>query len=627
MKKKQRLNFLGLLLISLVTSCATPSVPPKLTSFSLNPEEVTVEVGDQIVYTPNFYPLGAEADEVHYLVASGSEHLIEQDEANLNTFTAIGTGEAQVSAYIDKSEDHPQLFALADIHILAAGSIVDVTKIEIRTDKSELKVGETTKTEALIFPSNATIKDIAWASSNPNVASVDDNGTITAISLGTTDVYASAKDGSGVISNKLRIEVKDENIGGDEDGLITSIVISGPTSLPIGSFATYNATVTPANKAHEISWSTSNDLIASIDSSGNLVAIKEGVVEVKAVASDGSGISSNIITLTISKQAAILIQEIRISSSYSNVNVGGNVTINAALVPSNATNKNLNWSSSNTNVATIDSEGVLTALNEGSTNVQAFAKDGSGVSSNIITINVVTSGGGGTYEGYYASINESMSGTTLLNALRSLNSQKRRSTVGYGNMLVSGGSSKSSAFYKTDYDPNHPNQIMTFYSGKFRNSGLNREHVWPSSRGGDYVDNDIHMPRPTITSENGNRGNSFYVEGKNSSSGGWDPAMTDFGLESYRGDSARIIFYCVVASSRLSLVDKTNDSTGNNTMGKLSDLIRWHLSYPVQDRELRRNDGAEDLQGNRNPFIDHPELVCKIWGNTNSSTQSLCGLR
>jgi len=221
---------------------------------------------------------------------------------------------------------------------------------------------------------------------------------------------------------------------------------------------------------------------------------------------------------------------------------------------------------------------------------------------------------------YYNGIGDA-TGDSLLSALRSLNGSKRQSTVGYKPML----NNPSTGYYITD-PGNGSNTITTFYSGKSNNgtSGLNREHVWPNSRGGSAVEADIHMPRPTLKAENGSRGNSFYVEGKCSSSGGWDPAMESFGDETYRGDSARIIFYCVVASSSLSLVDKEDDSTSSNTMGKLSDLLKWNINYPVLDREKVRNEGAEYLQGNRNPFIDHPEYACKIWGNTNSTTKSIC---
>ena len=239
------------------------------------------------------------------------------------------------------------------------------------------------------------------------------------------------------------------------------------------------------------------------------------------------------------------------------------------------------------------------------------------------TISVKKSAGGDTdTDGYYGNISGNSS--SLLDDLRKLNSSKRKTTVGYKPMLTHA----EDGFYVTD-PGNGPGTITSFYSGKSitGTDGLNREHVWPNSRGGSAVENDIHMTRPTLSSENGDRGNSFYVEGKCSASGGWDPAATSFGIESYRGDAARIIFYCVVASNTLSLVDKEDDNQNNKTMGKLSDLLKWNLKYPVLEREKIRNSGAEKLQGNRNPFIDHPEYACKIWGNTNSTTKSICGLK
>ena len=230
---------------------------------------------------------------------------------------------------------------------------------------------------------------------------------------------------------------------------------------------------------------------------------------------------------------------------------------------------------------------------------------------------------------YYASIDSSLTGEALLNALNALNNSKRVRQVGYDEIL----DDPAHGVYVTDPGPSGNKYTVTsFYSGTERKgtSGMNREHVWPKSHGGNLVENDIHMIRPTITTENGSRGNSFYVEGKCDQSKGWDPAMEDFGDETYRGDSVRIIFYCCIADLRLTLIDEEYHATSNANpdylMGKLSDLLKWNLRYSVLDREQIRNDGAESLQGNRNPFIDHPEYACKIWGSTNSTTRQICGM-
>lgn len=227
---------------------------------------------------------------------------------------------------------------------------------------------------------------------------------------------------------------------------------------------------------------------------------------------------------------------------------------------------------------------------------------------------------------YYNSISESATGTTLLGSLRTLNSNKRTKTVGYSNM--------GKHYKQTDGDPNNSNNIISFYSGNSAyfsgqftsGNAFNREHVWPNSRGGSAVEADIHVIRPTLTSENSSRGNSFFVEGMTSSSSGWDPGAVSWGDDKYRGIVARIVFYSVVASSNLKLVDLNNDGTGNNSMGKLSDLLKWNLQYGIDETEIQRNEAIITIQGNRNPFIDRPDYACKIWGSTNAATKTICGI-
>lgn len=252
------------------------------------------------------------------------------------------------------------------------------------------------------------------------------------------------------------------------------------------------------------------------------------------------------------------------------------------------------------------------------------------------TTGTTTTSGGGDSTDYYPASLESLTGSELRSALNSLNNKKRESTVGYDPM----GTTTSSPFKYTDYDPSsvkydengqpYGTVFVSFYSGNTMTS-FNKEHVWPKSHGGNLVEADIHHTRPTINAENSARGNSFYVEGMKDQSKGWDPAMESFGDETYRGEAARIIFYSAIASLTLSLTELTYHETSNNNrdnlMGQMSCMLDWSLRYPVTDRERRRNEGAEYLQGNRNPFIDHPEYACRIWGGENDATKKVCGIK
>ena len=232
---------------------------------------------------------------------------------------------------------------------------------------------------------------------------------------------------------------------------------------------------------------------------------------------------------------------------------------------------------------------------------------------------------------YYADIDSSLSGEDLLASLKSLNLSMRKTLAGWNNMSTS----SSGKFKYTDYDPStvklnaegipYGTRVLSFYSGKSTTT-FNREHVWPDSRSGNLVEDDIYMPRPTITAENSDRGNSTYITGMVTEHNGWDPVAAfkdNIGVyEGIRGECARIVFYCMTAASGLVLNDDAKQQ-GNN-MGNLTNLIEWACENPVNDREKRRNLGGEYLQGNRNAFVDHPEYACKIWGNHNSATRAAC---
>lgn len=273
-----------------------------------------------------------------------------------------------------------------------------------------------------------------------------------------------------------------------------------------------------------------------------------------------------------------------------------------------------------------------------------------GATINNITSNIILyatwkeNGGQGVQmpSDYYDTISNSLSGNELLTKLRTLNLDKRKSTVGYSSM----GTDPSGYYKYTDYDPKYVQynsdgqpygtQILSFYSGISCDS-WNREHVWPNSRGGGsggsagdpHPDADIFMPRPTISAENSNRGNSKYVENVVSTTAGWDPVAA-FGstigvYPGIRGECARIIFYCMTVNANLVLDDTATGGTTGVTMGKLSDLLKWNRDNPVNDREIRRQSGGQYLQKNRNAFVDHPEYACKIWGNYNDATREICG--
>ncbi len=164
---------------------------------------------------------------------------------------------------------------------------------------------------------------------------------------------------------------------------------------------------------------------------------------------------------------------------------------------------------------------------------------------------------------------------------------------------------------KTDADPEVPGNIILMYTGKSVSakwdSGKtwNREHVWAKSLGwfkNEGAGADLHHIKPTNPSVNSSRGNKKFGSTTNSSY--YEPR------DEVKGDIARIIFYLMVRY-------KESDSYTFKSIAESKELLlSWNELDPVDTFEMNRNEVAYSIQGNRNPFIDHPECAILIWGTT-----------
>ncbi|MCJ8318724.1 MAG: endonuclease [Colwellia sp.] len=199
------------------------------------------------------------------------------------------------------------------------------------------------------------------------------------------------------------------------------------------------------------------------------------------------------------------------------------------------------------------------------------------------------------------------------------------------------------ALIDIDEDPNNSDNVNLLYTGKSiaktENASVknnapdswNREHVWSKSHGfpnsSQLGYTDIHHLRPADASINSLRSNYDFDNGGSPANDGsivtennvlsgvsWEPR------DAVKGDVARMMFYMAVRYEEnsdndmpdLVLVDSVN--TDGAEFGKLCSLYQWHENDPVDAQEVERNHGVYEFQGNRNPFIDHPEWVEKVYG-------------
>lgn len=169
----------------------------------------------------------------------------------------------------------------------------------------------------------------------------------------------------------------------------------------------------------------------------------------------------------------------------------------------------------------------------------------------------------------------------------------------------------------------------------------NREHIVPQSLFGSAMPmySDINFIRPTDGKVNGYRSNfpfgkvgiTSYISQNGSKLGtsvssGYSGTVFE-PIDAFKGDVARMIFYFVTRyESQLSGFSSGN-MLGNSAYPglqtwELNQLLAWHLADPVSPMEISRNNASYVYQGNRNPFIDHPEYAAQIWGTPVVDTQA-----
>ena len=229
----------------------------------------------------------------------------------------------------------------------------------------------TVKLSANVMPSNATNKTVTWSSRNTSVATVSSDGTVKAVGYGTTVI--TAKTVNGLTSN-CTVTVNPIAVTGVSLNK-TSLSFTGT-----GSSQTLTATVSPSNATNKtLTWSSSNTSVATV-SNGVVKAVGFGTATITAKSNNGKTASCSVTVNPIQPTGIKATPET--STLYG---LNGTVKLSANVMPSNATNKTVTWSSNNTSVATVSSDGTVKAVGYGTAVITA--KTVNGLTSNC-TINV-----------------------------------------------------------------------------------------------------------------------------------------------------------------------------------------------------------------------------------------------
>ncbi len=254
---------------------------------------------------------------------------------------------------------------------------VKVEKITLTPESMSLRVGAQGQFTPTIAPENADNRTVQFESSSPGIASVDGTGLVTALQAGTALITCRAKDGSGVVATASVTVVQ----------TVTGISMTpAAMTMAVQDTKQLNVTVSPDNAANKkVSYSSSNPAVASVSSSGLVMAVSQGVATITVTSEDDSNKKATCVVTV-----GVPVSSITLALKACTLDTGASTTLLASVLPADATNPALLWSSSDTDVATVTSKGVISAWKAGTAVITVKAADGNGASATCTVTVTVT---------------------------------------------------------------------------------------------------------------------------------------------------------------------------------------------------------------------------------------------
>jgi len=238
-----------------------------------------------------------------------------------------------------------------------------VSSVTVSPASATLEINDTQQLTATVNVTPSTADNtVTWSTSDASVATVSQTGLVTAVAQGTATITATSNlDNSKTGTCAITVNAPAAPIP------VTAISIDATTTIAIGESKTLTVTYTPsdANEGKAVSWSSSNNSIATVDANGVVTGAAAGSVTITATSTTDPTITASC-NVTVQ---AIAVTNVSLNKSTLNLQVGGNETLTATVLPDNATNKNLTWSSSAPAIASVDQTGKVTAHAAGSATI------------------------------------------------------------------------------------------------------------------------------------------------------------------------------------------------------------------------------------------------------------------
>ena len=337
-----------------VISVLVTELPVSTVTFDQN--SATIEANQSLILSASILPINATTKT---LIWNSSNTAIATVDA-LGKVSGVSSGDVVITAT-----------AKSGVSAICSLKVIPVSAKNVNLDKTTLaiNVGESKVVTATVLPAETQDKTITWTSLSPTIASVSNTGVVMGLSAGTATIKATATSGVNSVC-----EVTVSNV------IASALTLNkGFDTLIVNQTETLSAIFTPLNTTNKIlTWSSSNDLVAIVNASGQITAKAIGDIVISAKSSNG-------ILATCSLHVnPIVAQSLLLDYSQLTINVGDNKTILATVLPAETLDKTVSWVSLSPTVATVSTAGIVTGKQAGSAVINATTTNG------IVTSCVVT---------------------------------------------------------------------------------------------------------------------------------------------------------------------------------------------------------------------------------------------
>ena len=337
-----------------ITAVATGTAVITVKSIIMDESQVTIERTKTARLSVTVMPEDAGDKSVTW--SSDNDGIATVDGSGLVTAVAAGTAIIRAT-----TNDGSNLTAECQVTVTP----LKATGISIDRTEATLERDATLQLTATVTPDDADDRTVTWSSADSGIARVDGAGLVTAVSVGTTTITVTTGDGTGLTAScTVTVTPKTvQSITMDEEAL----------SLERGETTRLTVIVTPQDADDvSVTWYSNNSGVATVDDGGRVTAIEVGTAVITATTNDGSGLSAKC-TVTVTPKE---VDDISINKEILKMEIGDTEQLTAVISPADADDKTVTWRSADAEVASVNSDGVVTARKAGETTITATAPNG-----------------------------------------------------------------------------------------------------------------------------------------------------------------------------------------------------------------------------------------------------------